>query len=624
MALLAISLSGCAVCAGGPHGGVGCVDPLGIGVALLKIEMAIIDKPRWERERKEQERVEQINSNATQAYEGLALKSLTYLRTVCAKDERLFIKPGIALDEGILLQNSRGTAPLALLETVPEVSMPAEITEYRKYHYGENREESARMFREIQYGYAVPWDVGNMLAATWVASPSSTAGEQKTFVESGQGEIIQRASKAFWERVGLRERVLESSSQINALRNRKSEAKILMAYEATPMWEPFDLPVDTIHARYALSIEDISTLEDRAHWVARGRLALVERESGETVAEYVGFAANTKPGIQKQSPSRNWQWNITEICPNTEKQFHLDRQTWTPTTTGFLQTVARAHGKAVPNFDALVPPELEQTPSLSRFTRKDGSIRVENVALDDFIQRQLSWDSTNRERFYIPTDRPLPSMVWRNVFLSRNVSLLTKKDEANATVKGNLLIEGVQGQVFNLHHISVTGDLTARDSEFQGDGRGYQDGFSVTYGAPHILFERVRGNYVYLMPEKSKDGKNNAQTPRNKQLIFRSYAVQQTEADGLHSDYVRIENATSAFSFSGSRIGTLEIIGSKLEAMPGNWRTLDLSNAEIDRLVITDSNFDHFTRIRLDGTRIKVLEIPDEALLQKFKVATEP
>ena len=559
-----------------------------------------------------------LEAEAERDYEPLAQKAFDYLQTACEKDERFFIKPGIALDEDkgvLILRINQGDAFLPLLETAPKkIASPSGIINYRWYWYHDSKEESLRRFREIQYGYFIPWDDEYTLDAVWMTLPPSAIEEKKLFARSGSGKTIQRASKAFWERAGLRERVLKDSSQIKALRNRKvkplSEAAILIDYEATPMWEPFDLPVDTIHAKYALSIEDISTLEDRAHWVGRGRLRLTDQDTGEIVAEYVGFAANnSKPGMQKESR----YWTTTTMCPNVGRMFNRDVYRWAPVRS-FLQTIKRAHGKAVPNFDALAPLELEKTPSLSRFTRKDGSIRVENTELAEFIQQTPSYVIFN-----VPTDRPLPSMVWRNVFLSRSVRLLSAKNNANATIAGNLLIEGVKGDELDLLGFSINGDLTVRDSEFLTRG-----GLSLAYdAAPHILFERVSGYDMLLKSEKKqndendKSGKNNAQAPRNKQTIFRSYAVRETTAYALHSDHVRIENATdSFFDFRGSRIGTLEIIGSKLETLPGYdiWTDLDLRNAEIDRLVITDSYTD---AIRLGGTRIAQVKISNSQFKAK-------
>ncbi|MDR1849055.1 MAG: hypothetical protein LBQ75_03345 [Zoogloeaceae bacterium] len=273
----------------------------------------------------------QINSNAAQVRESLAQKAHAYLKTACEQDERLSIKPGITLGEdNKILILRRGDAPLPLLKTAPRETASAEILKYRMLHYKENWRDSINMVREIQYGYSIPWDDYDTLYTAWFAFPPSAAVEQKFFIETSKGKYLQRASKAFWEQAGLGARVLNESPTFED-RRRSGKPYYLDAtvYKDASEQACFDLPIDAPPStKYALSIEDISTLEDRAHWVARGRLALIERKSGEAVAEYVGFAANIgQGGMQADSSSRRWKNSTgresssryerhTELCPN--------------------------------------------------------------------------------------------------------------------------------------------------------------------------------------------------------------------------------------------------------------------------------------------------------------------
>ncbi|MDR1848422.1 MAG: hypothetical protein LBQ75_00095 [Zoogloeaceae bacterium] len=622
VALLAMNLSSCANLGSSAPPEAAILFPLFVITSPIWMPVSdIINAP----ERRERKKKAEIDSAAAQTQESLVQKARAYLQTACAKEERLSIKSGILLDDGILaLGNNRGNAPLPLQETAPNESAPAAILEYRSYHYRENREESIRAFREIQYGYALPWDTGNLLAAAWVPVPQT--GNQKAFIETSDGKYIQRASRAFWERAKLRDRVLESSLQMKALRNDKwSEADILMNYATTPMWMPFDLPVDTLNARYALSIEDISTLEDRANWVGRGRLRLIERDTGEVVAEYIGFAANNYlPAMRKQYASRLWDLAGMEVCPNAGKTFGRNRgdtwsHTWSP-ARGFLHSIKRAQGKAVANFAALIPPEPNRyyswfLVSPPRFTREDGSLWVEDTALSDFMSlplpessewiesKKVAWKSVS---LVIPAEKPLPSMIWRNVFLSKSVDVtgMVVRAEDNAvfgsgkvTVAGNLLIEGVDGQGFGSRYITPTGDLTVRDSEFALT--------LSTMGTPHMLLERVRGGTTYLSPYLYW---GNESYPRTKRAIFR-FCSGPFEIR-IDAEHVRIENSTGSFNFSyesrerKSRIDRLEIVGSRLE-----W--INLKDAEIDRLEITGSSIDG---INLEGARIRQWKVTNSRI----------
>jgi hypothetical protein len=359
VALLAVNLSGCAGI-GGEGGKVGVVGPhivipyLALTVALVPVAIPImaiqtvaekIDEINGKRERKKQEPVE-----------ALAPQVRDYLKTACEKDERLFVKPGIALDEGILVLNKRRNALLPLLKSAPK----------------------GGGYRELQYGYAISWD--NERNKAWEIFPSSSAaGEKKFFVEYSNGKIFQRNEYVFWEQAGLREQVFKDSPQMQEWRLAKdayylSEAAFFQKY-GNP-WDDsfFDLPVDAPDARYALLVEDISTLEDRAHWVARGKITLMERNTGEVVAEYVGFEAHFKPWEQEKqrpwkeekSPSRNWdyRYSFSQLCPSVDSDASNDRRKYGKVggpsrkrgmVGTFLMTVEKGARETVPDFDELLP-----------------------------------------------------------------------------------------------------------------------------------------------------------------------------------------------------------------------------------------------------------------------------
>ncbi len=81
-------------------------------------------------------------------------------------------------------------------------------------------------------------------------------------------------------------------------------------------------PVTDSTARYVFTVEDISTVEDRKHWVARGRLRLTDAASGEGVAEYVGFAANRSPAYVR---GYSYPWEGRLACPGPERTYDRDR-----------------------------------------------------------------------------------------------------------------------------------------------------------------------------------------------------------------------------------------------------------------------------------------------------------
>ena len=80
-------------------------------------------------------------------------------------------------------------------------------------------------------------------------------------------------------------------------------------------------------ARYVIALDDISTRDDRAHWVARGRMRLTDRRDGRVVAEYVGFSASHKAGyLRDEYPDH--QWEETLECPGPERRYAGGEKRW--------------------------------------------------------------------------------------------------------------------------------------------------------------------------------------------------------------------------------------------------------------------------------------------------------
>ena len=78
------------------------------------------------------------------------------------------------------------------------------------------------------------------------------------------------------------------------------------------MWEPME--ADTRLARYGYTWDDISTKEDRHFWVAGGRLRVVDLETGEVVAERVGFVIERYFGVTS-SLFNQTPWMNAQKCP---------------------------------------------------------------------------------------------------------------------------------------------------------------------------------------------------------------------------------------------------------------------------------------------------------------------
>jgi hypothetical protein len=73
-------------------------------------------------------------------------------------------------------------------------------------------------------------------------------------------------------------------------------------------------PVDRSTARYGITWDDISTREDREHWIAGGSLKIVDLQTNEIVAERIGYMVDRGQGSQAgfRSP---WLMARRSACP---------------------------------------------------------------------------------------------------------------------------------------------------------------------------------------------------------------------------------------------------------------------------------------------------------------------
>jgi hypothetical protein len=81
--------------------------------------------------------------------------------------------------------------------------------------------------------------------------------------------------------------------------------------------------IDAFTARYGLTWEDISTSDDREHWVAGGTLKAIDLQTQEVVAERTGYLLNTRRGrIEYNDDPWAWAKLYAPRCPKR------DERTW--------------------------------------------------------------------------------------------------------------------------------------------------------------------------------------------------------------------------------------------------------------------------------------------------------
>jgi len=78
-------------------------------------------------------------------------------------------------------------------------------------------------------------------------------------------------------------------------------------------------PIDRFTARYGITWNDISTREDREHWIAGGALTVIDLQTNEVIAKRVGYLIDTGQGSTAgfRSP---WGWaqSYAPRCPQVD------------------------------------------------------------------------------------------------------------------------------------------------------------------------------------------------------------------------------------------------------------------------------------------------------------------
>ena len=90
--------------------------------------------------------------------------------------------------------------------------------------------------------------------------------------------------------------------------------------------------IDAFTARYGIAWEDISTREDREHWIAGGSLKVIDLQTNKVIAERVGYMVDRGQGSQAgfRSP---WLLAQETSCPPSDRLV--------PRTRTFVQSVLR-------------------------------------------------------------------------------------------------------------------------------------------------------------------------------------------------------------------------------------------------------------------------------------------
>ena len=251
----------------------------------------------------------QFNSGIDElSEENLKLVSLAkvYLNERCAQDRIQLATRQVDPSGGVFLS----VYPEQRLDIPGTPPPPVETPQMRENQrrYGESYPAGTN---ELQYKLPVYWVRQMLPDSVLIASPFDFVEANNRYASGSP--LTATARKRWW--LGLGQKSIHPASRD------EFDRRLADMPEAQNYW--LSQPVASSSAQYVLSALDISTLEDRRHWVARARLLLTHKASGDIAAEYVGFAANVGPAYR---PGTSYPWEKVIVCPGTERKFQEDRR----------------------------------------------------------------------------------------------------------------------------------------------------------------------------------------------------------------------------------------------------------------------------------------------------------
>lgn len=233
-------------------------------------------------------------------------KTLRHLSLLCEQEERFSVKLPFARDTGVFYISSVRDDELLDFQNqplkeypIPKSGIPRWWEDVKNSWYGNYFSPP----RHEQFLHPVKWN-RNIRSNSILEVLGSGS-----FVENGYARSGQTGKKFDYWRSENRGEPIKDGGNVHT----KPSSHI---NEPNPQQQHFSYSVDDLKAKYELVADDISTVDDRRNWIARGRLRLVDRKTSDVVAEYVGFSANLSL-IRRQHAK---PWNRIQVCPKAMQE----------------------------------------------------------------------------------------------------------------------------------------------------------------------------------------------------------------------------------------------------------------------------------------------------------------
>lgn len=221
-----------------------------------------------------------------------------HLGRLCQTDESFVVNRTIPLGSSIFINVMPDQKPPTASNPPPAVNTPAMEEQQRKYGNSFPPMGNGQYLDLIDWVKKAkrPYDVAEIVKSDLI---DTREGYEIN------GKLISRlATKQRWEKDGMSEIAIAHTEKYS------DQYKFINWPESKFVQE---IRVDRPSAQYTFTVDDISTLEDRENWVARGRIRLIETISKSVIAEYTGFQALLRPSV---------------VCPNAMKAAKTQKGEW--------------------------------------------------------------------------------------------------------------------------------------------------------------------------------------------------------------------------------------------------------------------------------------------------------
>lgn len=235
--------------------------------------------------------------------------SVQSLEKICTVEEQFVIHRMLPAGSSIYLHLLSNQSPPSAEQAPPVVQTDYMKEQVRRVGFSFPPSDTHR-----QYKKPIDWMETARRPETIAKLVGSDLVEWNDHTNYYRKPVVRLATKERWIKDGLRE-IPEEHTKKYGVQYQFANWSGLKA--AMP------IGVDRAIADYVFTVDDISTVEDRAQWLGRGRIRLSNARTNAVLAEYTGFQAILNG----------------DVCPNAFNSKDVNRGKWDLVTFFFSKVV---------------------------------------------------------------------------------------------------------------------------------------------------------------------------------------------------------------------------------------------------------------------------------------------